>query len=257
MSNKPNQSTVSPSDAASVSTSTASTPKKLRSQSQNPNVNLEAVTVATVLKTGGAYTPEYVEKLKRAFERHLPTPHKFVCLTNEPFADYCIPLLHDWKGYWAKMELFRPGLLTGRVLFVDLDTVILNDVSALLNHDKRFVMLTNPGSKTELNSCLMYWDTDNSFLYERFSAEPERIMSSKHYFYPARIGDQGFIQARMAEAKRSVETWWKILPAPFFIHFQDDVLKGRSWGSASICWWSQGPKPHAVRAHPLIKEHWV
>ena len=39
MSNKPNQSTVSPSDADTATTSTASTPKKLRSA--NPNQSVE------------------------------------------------------------------------------------------------------------------------------------------------------------------------------------------------------------------------
>lgn len=39
MSNKPNQSTASPSDAASATTNTASTPKKLRSQSRNQSAD--------------------------------------------------------------------------------------------------------------------------------------------------------------------------------------------------------------------------
>lgn len=213
------------------------------------------VTVATVYRTGGVYTPEYVEKLKRGFERHLPVPHKFVCLTDDVFADYCVPLQHDWPGWWAKIELFRPGVLTGRVIAVDLDTVLLGDLSALLAHDKPVVMLGDYNARKVPNSCLMYWGGDLTHIYTKFCEDP-RKHRTRYDAFP-KIGDQAFIADVLHESNMAPALWWDILPKDFLVHFQQQVLRGRPWRDRKLCWWSLGDKPHALRDHPLIKENWI
>lgn len=205
------------------------------------------------------YSPTYVEKLKRGFERHLPVPHKFVCLTNEPFADYCIPLQHNWPGWWSKIELFTPGLLTGRVISVDLDTVLLGDLSFLLRPKDQFVMMYDHGAAGP-NSCLMYWDSDMSHVYNRFLVGTndliKRYDSREHGHLR---GDQGFIQHTQAGQGIQVNVWQRMVPPNYFVKFSD-IKKIEDWKphfpDARICWWTGHPKPAQV-GHPIVKENWT
>ena len=79
-------------------------------------------TVACVLNVGEfrgrTYSPEWVRKLKRMVERTTKGV-RFVCLSNVPVEGVeTIPLRDNLPGWWAKIELFRPGLFTGRTLYL-------------------------------------------------------------------------------------------------------------------------------------------
>lgn len=214
------------------------------------------LTVATVFRTGGTYTRDYVEKLKRGFERHLPIPHKFVCLTDDVYADHCVPLKHDWPGWWAKIELFRPGLFDGPVIAVDLDTVLTGDLSALVQHEHPFVMMRDFQLPDRANSCLMYWEGDNSFIYETFLADPQHYQDI--YYRTPMLGDQAMIEVCLMKRGDYPALWQDILPAGFLRNFQLEIEKqGTGWSGASLVWWTYVPKPHQLSFHPLIKEHWV
>lgn len=57
--------------------------------------------------------------------KNLRMAHKFVCLTDKPVDGIeCIPLSTQLKGWWTKLELFKPKQFTGWVLYLDLDVVI-------------------------------------------------------------------------------------------------------------------------------------
>ena len=66
---------------------------------------------------------------------------RFVCLTNVPdeFDETMevIPLKHNWKGWWSKLELFRPGVFEDgdRVFYLDLDSVIVQSLIPFFEFD--------------------------------------------------------------------------------------------------------------------------
>jgi hypothetical protein len=213
------------------------------------------ITVACVYRSGGNYSPVYVEKLRRGFAENLKTKHRFVCLTDRIFASYCTPLVHPWPGWWAKMELFRPGFLKGPVLACDLDTVLMGDLSALINHQKPMVMMRDFNYSERANSCLMYWNSDLSFIYKAFLANPTQHM--RHYHSLPFLGDQGMIEEQVLEKKIPLYLWQDILPKKFLINFQLEAQKGKSWKDSSLCWWTHLPKPHECEDFPLIKKYWV
>ncbi len=74
------------------------------------------------------YGTQWVERLKNMVARNLSVPHRFVCLSNENVPCERIPLIHNWPGWWNKIELHRPGLFENRVLYIDLDELILKDL---------------------------------------------------------------------------------------------------------------------------------
>lgn len=86
------------------------------------------LTVACVLKSGGIYDATWVARLRDGVKRHLPLGHRFVCLSDVDVPCERIPLECDWPGWWAKIELFK---LDGPVLYFDLDTAIVGDLSGL------------------------------------------------------------------------------------------------------------------------------
>lgn len=105
---------------------------------------MSALTVACVLEyhIGCDFDVEYVDKLERAVRRHLPMPHQFVCFSNVEVPCERIPLQHGWPGWWAKMEMYSPHIPDGRILYFDLDTLIVGDLSDIAAIDE-FAMTCN------------------------------------------------------------------------------------------------------------------
>ena len=78
------------------------------------------------------YGVEYVARLASSVRRSLARPYAFVCLTDQPrrvpagVIPIEVPSPRPLKGWWSKIELFQPGRFTGRVLFLDLDSLIVD-----------------------------------------------------------------------------------------------------------------------------------
>lgn len=97
----------------------------------------EGLTVCAVLWVGDfrqrRYGPQWVVRLRNMVARHLPIPHRFVCLTNAEVPGVeTLPLPDDLPGWWAKVALHKPGLLSGRCLYLDLDTIPVSDLSDIV-----------------------------------------------------------------------------------------------------------------------------
>lgn len=160
--------------------------------------------ILTVLRSGGEYRPEHVERLRTQCAEFAPGT-EFLCLT-----DMNVPggqrLRHGWPGWWSKIEAFR---LRGPILYLDLDTTITGSLTGLLGvaRDEPFTVLRdfNPGQR-EMGSGLMAWNGDMRRLYKAFVADPEKHIAENN---SARWwGDQGFIERRTT--KRAY--WQDCLP---------------------------------------------
>ena len=140
--------------------------------------------VITVLRSGPEYNAEKVLAVHAMVERNLTIPHEFICLSDvEILGVKTIPLKHNWPGWYAKMEIYRPDLPEGPKLYLDLDTSIVSNMDSVLEAagacGKPFVILrdfyrgaVNPLS---MGSGFMYWNTDMSFLYEWYVKNPVQI----------------------------------------------------------------------------------
>jgi len=102
---------------------------------------MENQRVVMCMKWGPAYPAAYVNVLYSAVRKHLDKPFRFVCLTNEPegldegietfpIPDLGLPQERYNHGAWPKLAVFKPDLygLKGTCLFIDLDTVIWNNL---------------------------------------------------------------------------------------------------------------------------------
>lgn len=105
------------------------------------------------------YRPEYVNVLHRMFQRHLPEPHRFICVTDErgqydsgievmptPEAARRIASIRTPEGgrfpsCYRRLWMFSPEAvcLGDRVMLVDIDVVLTGDVTHLFDVDADFV----------------------------------------------------------------------------------------------------------------------
>lgn len=104
------------------------------------------LTIACVFVRGPyPYTVEYVVRLERMVRRFLQRPFRFVCFTDQPEAFRApietiripahLPGCPQAIGYWNKVQLFNPAHgLTGRVLFLDLDVLVVADLAPLVDY---------------------------------------------------------------------------------------------------------------------------
>jgi hypothetical protein len=145
--------------------------------------------IACVLKSGGEYTPEHVHRLRDAVARHLPGA-RFVCLSDVPVNCERIILQHDWPGWWAKMEMFRPHVV-GDVLYMDLDTMIVGDLSEIASVNGLTVLSDFYWPQRIQSSLMFIPEAERAPIWKAFTADPARHM--RECTTRERWGDQGFL----------------------------------------------------------------
>lgn len=117
------------------------------------------------LKAGNAFGPEYVNILHDMVARNLPAgyPGKFVCLTDDATGldegIETVPLPADLEKWWGKLYLFKRGLFPdgSRMVFMDLDTVILGNLSEILSYRGQFATLHDFYQPARLGPAVMLW----------------------------------------------------------------------------------------------------
>lgn len=153
------------------------------------------LTVACVLRQGGRYSAAWVRKLRHGVARHLKQPHRFVALADGPPVEgvETIPLATAWPGWWSKIELFRPGLFSGPVLYIDLDSVIVGPLDGLARTTPGFTMCRDFIAPANKNSSVMAWLGDYSILWDVMCGNADMC---QHYdAWPGgRVGDQAYTE---------------------------------------------------------------
>lgn len=213
------------------------------------------LTVACV-KWGDKYGSHYVTKLRSMCRRHLPT-HRFVCFTENPVDDIeCLDLPSNLPGWWAKVGLFRPGLFSDDVLYLDLDIVISGDLYGmveLLDTDRKRLWapddfsysLVHPrsglsesmrrllGGDGTVNSSVMMWHGDApGRVWDEFTIDK---MTELH-------GDQNWIS----------QCLWpniNLIPGEWIRSYKYHGPLG------PLTVFHGNPKPADVR-EPLVTDHW-
>lgn len=117
------------------------------------------------VKHGTRYTAEHVNILYDMVQRNLSSEFegRFICFTDDPsgldsrIAFTIIPDCLD--GWWAKLWLFHDDHFPhgDRVLYFDLDTVIMGSLDEIAAYDGPFAILKEFGSVEGFNSSVMAW----------------------------------------------------------------------------------------------------
>lgn len=192
------------------------------------------------------FTREYPDKLKSMVARHLTIPHTFVCLTDRPERDYDLPLREVWPSWWCKMSMYE--VFTGPTLYLDLDTLIVGDISWMVKPGRPFAMwrYTLKEGRDHWCSAFQAWNGDHSFLTRAFRANAREAMSA-HKSHAAGKGDQGFVAAMMKLHG---------LPIADIAEDHEGEIGTLGHPGRSLVYMSGSRKPHLLREHPLVEMHW-
>lgn len=151
------------------------------------------ITVACVF-WGDKFSDDYVYNLKSMVERNTTVPHQFVCFSDRELEGIkTVKLIPGYEGWWNKMQMFNTDFKLGnRVVYLDLDTLIVDNIDWLLEYDGMFMGIEDLGAVNEhqpelkgrLQSGVMAWDYRlNSHLWNRFtsSGESQRYRGDGEY----------------------------------------------------------------------------
>ena len=170
------------------------------------------------------YTMEYVVRLQRMVHANLKQPYEFKCfIDKDTLKDACqwknkaadkevpvhpsqtcefkqidslfgvVPL--NGVGYWNKLRLFDPALgLRGRVLYIDLDSLIVGPLDPIVDYPADFALTTDALVKERahldrdrdgrrivrrFNSSVMVWNGgEQADLWERWTPKVAKELST-------------------------------------------------------------------------------
>jgi hypothetical protein len=200
---------------------------------------------------------EYVRNLHRMVEEHLSLPHRFVCLTDSPIRGIdCIASKHE--GWWEKLRIFQPGLFSGRVMFLDLDTLILGNIDHVASYDGHFATLHDFWrGERGLGPAVMLFDPKwAGSLYEEWAGQGFPTLGSDQIWLENR--DQGRFM-KMVDILQSMH------PGEFVSYKEHCTSGKRSWrgnladqlpppdGARVVCFHGR-PRVHEVGG--WVREVW-
>lgn len=216
-----------------------------------PASDSPSVTVACVYKTGGDFTAEYVHNLVSAIRRHSSITLDVVCLTDDKklVGDFrIIPLEKNYPGWWSKLELFRPGLThKKRILYFDLDTLILKNIDHLLRLEVPFGALLpwNPSNRAsgQIASGIILWDHEMFSPLFRNGSSP---IDFGHY-----AGDQEYLSEKIKAQKYA---WVQLQDIAKIYSFKRQCRRKLPKNAEIVCFHGK-PRPHEVQI-PWVRENW-
>lgn len=171
-------------------------------------------------KWGTMYGPEYVNTLYAMVRRNVEGAFRFVCLTDDsnglrdeidaqPLPDFPEP---PWEyarycSAWRKLALFdasRLGL-SGRILFLDLDVVVMGSLMPFFDTNGHFKMIENWYQPGKGQASAMCFDGDTMKpLLARYLDNPiavlDRFQTEQEYISESVDRSTAFFEARLAKS---------------------------------------------------------
>ena len=203
-------------------------------------LNVVVVQVGNYCGRGG----EYVKNLIDGFARHSgDTECKFWCVTDDPLSlPLCVEAIsaeQNIKGWWNKLSLFKPGQFPAgeRVLYFDLDQVIIGDMSDIAAHDEHFAIARDFYQPLRMNSSIMSWEAGKyDFIWTTWD-NCRRPQWDKR-------GDQFWIETMLRDSQ--TQFLQDIYPGQIVSYKSDCVPLGGIPPGARIIAHHGQPRPHEV-----------
>jgi hypothetical protein len=217
------------------------------------------------LKHGTKFDADYVNKLYAGVKRNTTVDFLFHCFTDDPTGidDNIIihPLPYDnVEGWWQKLYLFSDEIdIKGRVLFLDLDTLITGNIDGFITQDKGFVVLRDlwAGGINVGSAVLSFEVGKYKHIWNTFIRNPAAAIGSLHPH-----GDQKWIQKQQAQ-----RTYWQDLFPNQIMSFKSNCRNGLPSTATIVCFHGKPSIPEAINTTthvqrfvipptPWVAEYW-
>jgi hypothetical protein len=190
----------------------------------NITANNDNIKQIICIKWGTKYGADYANKLYGMVSRNITPPFRFVCFTDDttdvrseiecqelPPLDITMPT--NTLGKWPKSRLWgeKLGDLTGNVLFLDLDVIVVDSLDPFFEYGKPddIVLSYNPSNPLERlgqTSCFRFQVGSLISLQEKFKADPQGIADEYRF-------EQRFVT-------RNAPGGVKLFPKAWVAHFR-------------------------------------
>lgn len=224
---------------------------------------------------GQTYSWIYVEKLYNMLSRHISPGIRFHVYTESQRSVPAHMIKHELqdfgqlgprRAWWYKMQMFNPAYHRGPLLYLDLDTVIVDNLDWLWNLPlqyfwtvKDFKQLWKP-TYHGINSSIMWWDTQKfEKIWTEFSSKSLTDVMRR---YP---GDQDYLTAHIPESdcrffdQTRIQSWrWQCKDGGYDFRSRCHLTPGTGTSypkKTSILVFHGKPKPDQV-IDPVIQQHW-
>ena len=204
--------------------------------------------IVACVKAKPGYSADYVNALHDGVKRNLHVEHRFICFTDDDrhIKCYCKKLPAGLSGWWAKLALFRSGALDGRVLYLDLDTIIVDSLDFIASYSGDFAILRDFYRPDGYGSGVMLWNKPQPQVWDDWVKE-------KRPNHP--LGDQGWMEQKVPDADRLQD----VFPGKI-VSFKADCEEAIPSGASIVCFHGE-PKPHQLdpeySVDNLLLQHWV
>lgn len=187
---------------------------------------------------------EYVEKMYAMLTNCLPDglAFRFVCFTDDPFDTpgvICKALPHEGLTGWSnKIALFKPGVFADgeRVVFFDLDTLLIGRIDRLLDYEGEFALLRDFWRPDGLGPAVMLWRGGfGAWIWDEYALTG---------FPDLERGDQEWLECVFAEEGYQPPILQDLYPG-LFCSFKGDCKPHPPAGARIVCFHGQ-PRPHEV-----------
>lgn len=238
-------------------------------------MNSGAIDCACVIH-GSGYDWIYVDKLYSMLSRHFTRPVNLHVWTEPRRAVPSHMIKHDlidWPGiegprksWWYKMQMFNSDHHDGRLLYFDLDVVILQNLDWMLELDARYFWALRDfryhfrGAWYGINSSCMIWHTGKfKQIWSDFTSRNIHAVTKQ---FP---GDQDYLNHVIPEGQRQyldenlIKSWrWEIKDGG--MDFKKRIYRCPDAGSVipintHIMVFHGRPKPHEI-SDAVIHQHW-
>lgn len=221
------------------------------------------------LKWGTKFQPYYVNRLFYGVRRNSTVPFIFHCFTDngeglDPGIE-CHPLPHaNVTGWWQKLYLFSDDLpIKGRILFLDLDTLIVKNIDHYITHDTGFWVLRDlwvPKSSRRMGSAVMNFEIGSRpHVWNEFLKNPEANVKKT-----LPHGDQRWIQNQ--DLKNDRKFWQDKYPGEI-VSFKSECRRGVPKNAKIICYHgtpsieesitkTTKAQRFVIPPTPWVKEYW-
>jgi len=225
---------------------------------------------------GDGYDWIYVERLYNMLLRHMPAGIRFHVYTehDRPVPAHMIKhVLTNWpeisgpkRSWWYKLQLFNPEHHQGNMLYFDLDTVILRDISWIAQLPTEYLWgirdfkhLQRPGHLS-LNSSVMWWNVEKmSWIWDQFN-NTNVVNTSRQY-----PGDQDYLNTVLGHNRiryfedNQMQSWrWQCLDGGYDFNSRRHKIPGQGTqipGNTSVLVFHGRPKPHEIN-DKVVQDLW-
>lgn len=196
------------------------------------------------LKHGTKFDAGYVNNLYAGVKRNSTVEFTFHCFTDDSSninnEIICHPLPHtNVNGWWQKLYLFSDQLpIDGRILFLDLDTLITNNIDHYITHNNGFVVLRDLWAKGDnVGSAIMSFETHKyNHIWKSFIENPTQAIGRLHPH-----GDQKWIQCQQPD-----RIYWQDLYPREILSFKSGCRQGLPNDARIVCFHGKPSIPEAI-----------